>query len=269
MIRADLAIARLRRDLTMSSIVKWGMLTAVTVSILVELSGLLNGALLLGVVGIVWLWLSYRSVKGSRLTAELPLLIAAGEFDRAEQQLGEALTSFSIYRGVKLRGLHQLALLRHAQQRYSESAILCRWLLGERLGPLAGLSRSARLILADSMLELGDLRGTYESLRSLYRERLPLGEALELTAVQTDYLARIGAWEQLAQGLERKVELAELMPPMRSARVQAMLALAAKKTDKKAWETWLRRRAELLADAKELIAARPVLSELWTTEGDR
>ena len=65
------------------------------------------------------------------------------------------------------------------------------------------------------------------------------------------------------------MELAELMPPMRSARVQAMLALAAKKTDKKAWETWLRRRAELLADAKELIAARPVLSELWTTEGDR
>ena len=43
------------------------------------------------------------------------------------------------------------------------------------------------------------------------------------------------------------------LPGPRSARVQAMLALAAKRTGNSGWEQWLRRRAELLTDAADLV----------------
>ena len=46
--------------------------------------------------------------------------------------------------------------------------MLCQALLGERLGPLNALSRAARLILADSLLEVGDIHGTYAALAALY-----------------------------------------------------------------------------------------------------
>jgi len=264
-IRADLAIARLRRDLLLSAALKWGALLAcVLLAILVELLHLpASGPLALGAIGVIWLVLSYRSVKSSRLAAALPMLIAAGEFEQAEQVIDEALRSFSIYRGMKLRVVHQLAVLRHTQRRYPECVLLCRAILQQRLGSLAGMARSVRLILADSYLELGDLRGAYDALSALYRQTLPLGEALELTAVQTEYLARIGAWTELVKGLRQKVELAELMPSSRSARVQAMLALAARKTGLSQWEQWLKRRAQLLTDTGELVASRPMLAELF------
>jgi hypothetical protein len=97
----------------------------------------------------------------------------------------------------------------------------------------------------------------------LYQQRLSLSEALELTLVQSDYLSRVGAWEQMVQGIAQKVQLAELLPSEASARVQALLALAAKKVGKTELSDWLKKRAELLADAPELVRQRPVLGELW------
>jgi hypothetical protein len=47
------------------------------------------------------------------------------------------------------------------------------------------------------------------------------------------------------------------------ARVQAMLALAAKRTGRTDWANWLRRRVELLVDVRELATQRPLLWELW------
>ena len=265
MSHAENAIARLRRDLTLSMLIRWGLVAAVLAALALEAAGVIpvSGSLVLALIGGLWLFLSYRSMHGSRMVAESPQLIAAGLYERAEQHIDQAIRSFSLFRNVKLRTLHHLAVLRHAQQRWSEAALLSQALLRERLGPLAGLSRSARLILADALLEIGDLRGAHQALMSLYQQRLGLSEALELTAVQTDYLARIGAWPQLTEGLRRKLELAELMPPERSARVQAQLALAAKKTGHEAGESFLRRRAELLADVRDLVVRRPMLAELW------
>jgi hypothetical protein len=131
------------------------------------------------------------------------------------------------------------------------------------------LSKSSRLLLADSLLEMGDLRGAFEALAGLYNHRLSLGEALNLLRVQTDYLSRIGAWQEMVNGITTKVELAEIMPTPNAARTQALLALAAKKTGRTDWYEWLRRRVELLVDVKELAEERPVLWELWQAEGGR
>jgi len=192
-----------------------------------------------------------------------PSLIASGQFEEAERRIDLALRSFSLFRHVKVLGLHHLALLRHAQRNWQESALLCRALLGQRLGSVQGVSKPARLMLADALLEMGDVRGAAGAIAGLYEQRLSLNEVMKLLAVQLDYQSRLGAWDEMMAGITTKVQLAELMPAQSSARAQAMLALAAKHAGRDDWSDWLRRRAELLCDVEKLTNDRPVLWELW------
>ncbi len=262
---AETAINRARRDLTLTTIIKLVLAMAVIFGLFIaplfDLGG--NGTLLLVIVGVLWVVLSYQSMKGSRMAAASPGLIAAGQFDEAERVIDGALRSFSLFRTVKLMSLHHLALLRHAQQRYQEAATLCRELLGQRLGPVAGVGKQSRLILADALLEMGDLSGAYEALSSLYHQRLTLNEAKNLLQVELDYQSRIGEWGQMMVNLPAKVQIAELLPTPAAAKAQALLALAAKKQGQAEWSEFLRRRAELLADIQELTRQRPMLWELW------
>jgi len=262
MIRADDAIARLRRDLTIGTILKATLITVLIASILLEnlFTSQISFPLVLVLVVVVWLVLSYRSIKGSRLAAESPSLIASGQYDEAEESIDQALRSFSVFRSVKLSSLHHLAALRHAQRRWHETATLCRALLRERE---TGLGTSVRLVLADSLLEIGDVPGAYEALIWLYQRRLSLGQALQLLAIQLDYLWRVEAWSEMMAHPRQKAELTELMTADSSARCQALMALAAKKTGRSDWHEWLLRRAHLLVDPRELTDRRPVLRDLW------
>ena len=265
MLSAETAIHLLRRDLTLGAIIK-GLLILAFFSVIVLqplVAPSVDRAVLLVVVGFVWLALSWTSAKGSRVAAGSPALIAAGQFEEAERRIDQALRTFSLFRAAKLQSIHHLALLRHAQRRWRESAALCRALLGQRLGPLQGLSKPSRLMLADAMLELNDLPGAHEALTGLYTQRLSLAEVLNLLAVQLDYESRIGAWQRMMDRVMHKVQLAELMPASTAARTQAFLALAAKHVGRLDWSDWLRRRAELLADTQKLTSERSLLKELW------
>ena len=265
MMSANVAISRFRRDLTLGSILNALLLGGVFFcTLLGGASGSAAGnLLLLLILGVIWITLGYHSMKNSRLVADSPSLIAAGQFDLAEYQIERSLKNFSLFRTSKLLSLHHLAVLRHAQRRWQDAAELCSALLRQRLGSLTGLSRQSRLILADSLLELGDLDGSYRAIASLYEHRLTLGEALSLLHVQLDYQWRVNAWDQMLAGLKDKVEMAELMKTPNGARSQALLALAAKRSGREDVVAWLRRRVELLVDVNELTAARPVLKELW------
>jgi len=260
------AITRFRRDGTLSAVLKAALgLGAVVVLAMhfLMLSQHLPPTLLLMVLGAIWLTLWYRTMKGSRMAAESSSLIASGRIEQAEVQIEQTLRSFSMSRAIKSMSLLNLALVRLAQKRWPDTAVLCREVLTVGKATPEHVSKSSRLMLADSLLELGDLRGAYDALAGLYNHRLTLNEALNLHRVQTEYLARIGAWEQMVQGIASKVQLAELMPTHNSARVQAYLALAARKTGREEWAIWLVRRVELLADVQALIAERPQLCELW------
>jgi hypothetical protein len=266
-ISAQAAISKTRRDLTLGALLRWVLLSVAIVTLIVqpmleEGSGAAVGVLFL--IGAIWFVLSFRSMRGSRMAADSSHLIAAGQYELAEQQIAQAVDSFSIFRTVKLMTLHHLATLRHAQNRWQDAALLCRAILTQRLGASGGgLDRSSRLILAESLLELGDLQGVHENIARLYDQRLALREALNLLTIQLDYLARIGAWGQMFGGVMHKVELAELLPPMQAARAEALLALAAKKLGRTDWSDWLKRRVELLADVQKLCTDRPMLWELW------
>jgi hypothetical protein len=265
MMPAQNAISRFRRDLTLGSILNALLLGGVFFCVLLggAFSSASGNLLLLLILGLIWITLSYHSMKNSRLAANSPSLIAAGQFDLAEYQIEKSLKNFSIFRTSKLLSLHHLAVLRHAQRRWSDAAELCGALLRQRLGSLTGLARQSRLILADSLLEMGDLIGSYDAIAALYQHRLTLAEALGLLHVQLDYQWRVNAWEQMLAGLKNKVEMAELMNTPNGARSQALLALAAKRQGREELSAWLRRRVELLVDINELTAARPVLKELW------
>jgi hypothetical protein len=81
--------------------------------------------------------------------------------------------------------------------------------------------------------------------------------------LQLDFHRRIQAWGAVISALPAKLELAELMPAADAARAQATMAMAAKGLGLAEWQSWLRRRAELLADPTRLCAAVPALSPLW------
>ncbi|HEY8667157.1 MAG TPA: hypothetical protein VIL86_10845, partial [Tepidisphaeraceae bacterium] len=269
MITVDSAINRFRRDLTLGGLLKLLLLAGAMGCLLAGpfLGPARNSTTLLFAIGGLWLFLSYTSMRSSRLAADSPSLIASGQYEAAEQRIERALGTFSIFRTVKLVSLHHLALLRHAQRRWQESALLSRVLLSQRLGTLQGLAKPSRLILADSLLEMGDAQGAHEAIARLYEQRLTLGEALNLTLIQLDYQSRIGAWEQMLSAVMTKVQLAELMPTNSAARAQAFLALAARKSGNIALFDWLRKRVELLVNVQELCSARPILWELWREPG--
>ncbi|HSU69782.1 MAG TPA: hypothetical protein VLJ39_23055 [Tepidisphaeraceae bacterium] len=262
MLAVDATISRVRRDITLGTLLK-ALLTAAAVGCLVVAqTENVRIVVLLG-IGALWFWLSLNGARTSRAAAESPSLIAAGQFEEAERNIEQTVRTFSMIRGVKLQALHHLALLRHAQRRWQESAVLARALLGQRLGTLQPLSKSTRLLLADSLLEMNDLGGTYEALNALSRERLALPEVLNLMAIQLDYSARVGAWSWMVQNVMSKVHLTELLPSASNARAQAFLALAAQKVGRADLSEWLRSRAELLTDVQRLVTERPLLRELW------
>lgn len=269
MLSVEHAISRCRRDLTVGLLLKV-LLAVAALGCFVAPAALGMGTdttLALVLVGLIWLILSYKSVRGSRLSAESPMLIASGQFEQAEKKIDEALRSFSIFGRLKLTSLHHLALLRHAQRRWQETTELCRAILKQRLALRGGVSRPTRLILADSLLELGDLDGAGEQIDLVRRQRLNLSEMATFLLIQLDYQHRIRAWGAMMQEPGRKVELAETMPSGAAARVQALMALAAQKLERTSWRDWLRGRAELLAEVEELVRWRGALGELWSDTG--
>lgn len=261
----DSAISRLRRDLALGAFLKGLFLLAAigVIFVLPMAAPQINSGVALLAIGVIWLVLGYNSAKGSRISAEAPSLIAVGQLQEAESQIEEALRTFSLFRGVKLQAIHQLAMLRHAQRRYREAVTLCREILSHRSATRSQMSRNVRLLMADATLELDDVNAAYEALTGLYGEKLSLPQVLDLLAAQLDYESRIGAWDRVMHEVMSKVQLAELMPAAAAARTQALLALAAKQVGRQDFSQWLAARSELLVDPATLVSERPLLAQLW------
>jgi hypothetical protein len=265
MISAERAIKTLHRDLTISSVLRtvlFGGLFVAAVAMPKIGASVYAVVVLLG-ISMAWVYASMQAARRSYLTYDSSTLIATGQFAEAEEQIEKDIRGFWQLKSVKLRGLHHLAVLRHAQRQWREAAMLSQALLRQRLGTMPGVARTTRLMLADSLLELGDLAGAHHALLSMYAQKLTLNEAMNLMVVQLDYEARIGAWQAMLNNLPHKVQLAELLPANSAARAQALLALAAQRAGKADLADWFRKRAELLVDINELTTHRPMLKQLW------
>jgi hypothetical protein len=261
MITVDRAINRVRRDLTLATLLKFALGLALAGCFMVGPDNLRFLAII--TIGSLWFWLSLNSARGSRVAAASPVLIAAGNYEEAERNIERVVRTFSLFRNVKLQALHHLAVLRHAQHRWQESATLAKALLGQRLGALQPINISTRLLLADALLEMNDMTGVYETLSSIRRDQLSLGEMLKFQTLEVEYCTNIAAWDVVMDHVMNRVRLTELMPAGPSGRTQAMIALAALKRGKNELSTWLKSRAELLIDVPNLLVERPALRELW------
>ena len=207
-----------------------------------------------------WLGLSFGSARGSRLVATSPVLIALGRFDEAETTLDQAMRSFSVFRTPKLVTLHQLALLRYRQQQWTDVVKLCRAVLSQRPATGSNLIRSSWLMLADALLQLRDQRGAYEAISALRAAALSLSESVQLMVLQLEYEQQLAAWESVMAATRQKLDWCELLPVPESARVHAILAMAADQTGHKALADWLAARLRLIADVDPLLVRYPALS---------
>src|SRR5207253_509564 len=116
------AISRIRRDLTLSALLRFVLLGGALACLLAGpmlSAGMLSGVAL-AVIAVIWMTLSFRSARGSQLAQLSSSLIASGQWEQAEHQIEQSLRTFSLFRMNKLLSLHHLALLRHAQNRYQE-----------------------------------------------------------------------------------------------------------------------------------------------------
>jgi hypothetical protein len=204
-----------------------------------------------------------RNMKSSREAADWPVMIANGRFEQAERQIDLSLRRYGDNVRVKLLGLHNLAMLRHAQQRWDEAVVLCRAVLDQQLALARALAKPSRLLLADSLLQVGDMNSAFEALSRLYDQRLSLAEAMTLLQLQLDYSWRVGAYDSMLSGLPVKVQLAELMPSASAARTQAFLGLAAHRLGREDLAGWLAQRVKLLVDPAHFVGEMPAIAELW------
>ncbi|MFA9479927.1 hypothetical protein ACERK3_16710 [Phycisphaerales bacterium AB-hyl4] len=246
---------RMRRQIIFDSAMHWLGVLVMVAGLIVLLSLAEGGGTLLTVLPVIlvlagWMMINLISARVSR---ELPRLSALIGDDPtlAEIQLAEHLRRRPLLRWVRLMLYHHLAMLRHRQRRFAESAAICRAVLDYRLGPARDARPHLLLMMAESTLECRDLGSAYGALNDLHRVRLNLVEAIQRLALQTRYELMAGYDEAVLQSRQQKVNLAELMPAPQCAAMHAMLAIAADRRRDEGLASWLWRRVELLATPEQ------------------
>lgn len=265
-ITADRAIALARWWLRLGTLFNVLMVAAIFVTSVVGVrQGF--GSMPAFLTALVWLAVLVVSVRARRLAIDAVPLIAAGEFGLAEDRLSQSLRSFSVLRSSRLLGLQQLALLRHSQSNWADVAKLCRELIDRQRPAEQAIDVPSRLMLAESLIELGELPAAAREIATLSARRLALRDTLLLTHLRLELQIAAGHVAEAAARMETTLALVELMPPAVSARCHALLALAAKRMGRHDWHAFLARRAALLADVDDLVAARPFLREALVADG--
>jgi hypothetical protein len=222
-----------------------------------------------GVFGLValawfatWFLLIGLTVRSRRLAIDAVPLIAAGDFGAAEDRLSQSLSSFSASRRTTLLSLQQLATLRHAQSRWADAVALTRELLARRRGPREqSIETQSRLMLAEALVELGQLDAAAAELTALMSMPLDLRETLTMTAIRLDYHARRDEPQAMLAHLPQTLAMVELLPPPLLARAHALLAWAAWRVGDEPRRAFLAQRTRLLGDVDALVARRPLLRD--------
>ena len=218
------------------------------------------------VAAVLWVVLGVSAARLGRRVREASALASVGRADLAEGRALETLTSFCLLRPVTLGAAAVMARVRQSQGRHAEAAGLASFVLGRRERALTGEKRGLRLLLAESLVELGEAEGARLALMPLYapassgKDRLTLPEALRLLGLQLRVQALLNDWQAMHARVASTLPMAELMPPAEMARSTALLLRAAAEAGDEAWRTFLAQRVQLLADPEALQKAEPTLS---------
>ncbi|MEX0776693.1 MAG: hypothetical protein WD042_13400 [Phycisphaeraceae bacterium] len=302
--------AVLRRQIALDSAFRWMLLILLLVFILVGISvgeagsggvgnaggevpgsdatgGGGSGLVLLIVLGAAWVWMT---LSGAKAAQRLGVITALLDIDpaRAESLIAQTQHRWPLPRPIRLLLYHRLAVLRHRQQQFAEAALICRTLLGYKLG--SADPRPGRMVAATPTLRLGeasgsstaptssspaatgavrshlllmltecqlaanDLAGAYQALMELHRGRLGLIESLQRMALQLRYEVAAGHDAAALHHLDSKLRLAELMPAPACGALHLLLIAPAQRLGRTTLADWLHHRAELLCTPEQLAA---------------
>lgn len=209
-----------------------------------------------------WVAITLGMVRQTQEVQASTILLATGQLDRAETWLEKCLERFSFSRQVKLAAMQQLAVLYLRRGQPDSVIALCREVLRYPIMRWRQIWVNARLMLADSLLELGHIAEAYESLQPIYAGPLSLSERMKLLPVQLRYELASDHADSAVRELRQKVELAELFPSAQAALVHALLAEACRREGLAAQSEFLRGRALLYHDLEALVKRYPILAPL-------
>ncbi|MEM8873075.1 MAG: hypothetical protein AAGD32_02345 [Planctomycetota bacterium] len=256
------AISTLLRDLTVGRLVH-KLLLAVVAGLFVY--SLLGGAAWsrFAAFGLVTAYfaLTVWSLRAGRITGETAQLIAAGRHDEAEDRMQEAVKRFGVVRPLKMATLHQLAVLRHAQGRWSEAVDAGAAFLGQTRGR-SSMQSGTELLVAEAALEADDLHTAHRLIVALRSKPLSTDHFAALLVLQLDYQSRLGLWAAMDHNVPAKLNLLDLRPGPEAGRGCALIALAQLKLGRGDLGRALSERATLLESAAALVDGRPLLRDI-------
>ena len=238
----------LRRQLSIDQLLRWVAAIAMLIILVYVFTAGSNSILLtLGIISFILAWFTLKAIN-ARTGRELSHIsnIIDADPERAEHWLAAAVQRRPLITWVRLMIYHRLAMLRHKQQRFLESAAICRSVLAYRLGPAESSRAHLLLILAEASLETRDIPTAYSALSQLYNIPLSLTEALQRLALQTRYELLSGNHAAALQNLTAKIEMAELLPAPQCGAIHQMLYLAATRAGHTQSATFLDQRVRLL-----------------------
>jgi tetratricopeptide (TPR) repeat protein len=202
-----------------------------------------------------WLLLVVVSIRTAKKAHLASALLSVGRLDEAEQVLTRVLKSFSIFRSTLLAAGQQLGTLLHARKEHLQAVKVFRTILlsiRSRLGRQRSLEATVRMQWADCELSVGNLQGVYEAIQPIYRLPLTLSERLMLLPIELRYDLAAGHTKHAVSNLREKMHYAELLDSSQAGWVHAMLAEACRREGMRAQTEFLRRRAVLYHDLKDL-----------------
>jgi hypothetical protein len=246
---------RLRRQMRTDVIVLWAVALAVGIALVAAVqlgnSSLAAGGVIVFATTLLWFAVNSVSAKTWHELRQITALIDHAP-NHAEDRLAGALKRWPLQRSVRLLIHHRLAMLRHRQQRFAETATIGAAVLRYRMGNAERIRAHLLLLMAESYLILGQLDHAYATLHQLYGLQLNLVESLQRMALQTRYEISAGQDDQALRSLDSKIELAELMPATQCGALHAMFAIAARRSEQTTLANWLQQRAELIGGREPL-----------------
>jgi hypothetical protein len=247
--------ATLRNQLRLDASLRWGALLLLIV-VFVEGSALRGaGSVVVNLItllaGGLWVGTSLISANVAQSLGRIHDMLDHNPAS-AEAVIASGLARKPLQRHVRLALYHRVAVLRHRQQRFAESAAICRSLLS--LDQRRSLESRPHLLLmlVEAALHTGDIAGAYDALLELHHMKLRLGERLQLFALQTRYEVSTGHDAAAVANLQQKVAMAEMMPAPQCGMLHAMLSSAAARLGQHDRATWLGKRAQLLCTPEQL-----------------
>lgn len=248
--RLDDLLARARFQMQAAAVLQLALLAGAVLAgvfspVGVQVGQVDAGMFVIVAIGLTWSLLVMRSLRQAHLMRHAAMLISQGQPAQAVPFLAQTLEQFSIFRLSKLVAIQYLMEMAYAQHDYSAAARLAGEVLCHRFARRKGMAGRACLLLADSLMEMGDADGAAAALSHLHGRQLGVGEQLQLLPVLLRWQMMSGKYAEALDRLEQKVQLAALLDAESACLVHVLLSAAAAYRGQRDVSRFLLRRARL------------------------